>query len=106
MKTAVEYYQAPGHPYNCAQAVALGAGYENLVDELKCCGGGRAEGGICGALHTALLLSNPQQHEQIKAEFCRQAGALTCREIKGAAATPCSACVEIAAALLAEASKR
>lgn len=102
MKNAVEYFQAPGHPYNCAQAVAMGAGHEEMVDELKCCGGGRAEGGTCGALHTALLLSPPESREAVEAEFRKLTGALTCHEIKGAAKTPCNRCVEVAAELLAK----
>ena len=89
--------------YNCAQAVALGNGHEEQKEDLARCGGGRAPGGICGALHAALLLAPEDQREAIQAEFQRQAGALTCREIKGQTGTPCLQCVEIATALLEKA---
>ena len=100
---AIEYFSQPGHPYNCAQAVAMGAARPELAEALRTCGGGRAPGGICGALHAALLLAPEDQREAIQAEFQRQAGALTCREIKGQTGTPCLQCVEIATALLEKA---
>ena len=103
MSRAGELFTAPGHPFNCAQAVALGNGHEEQKEDLARCGGGRAPGGICGALHAALLLAPEDQREAIQAEFQRQAGALTCREIKGQTGTPCLQCVEIATALLAKA---
>ena len=103
MSRAGELFTAPGHPFNCAQAVALGNGHEEQKEDLVRCGGGRAPGGICGALHAALLLAPEDQREAIQAEFQRQAGALTCREIKGQTSTPCLQCVEIATALLEKA---
>ena len=103
MSRAGELFTAPGHPFNCAQAVALGNGHEEQKEDLARCGGGRAPGGICGALHAALLLAPEDQREAIQAEFQRQAGALTCREIKGQPGPPCLQCVEIATALLEKA---
>ena len=103
MSRAGELFTAPGHPFICAQAVALGNGHEEQKEDLARCGGGRAPGGICGALHAALLLAPEDQREAIQAEFQRQAGALTCREIKGQTGTPCLQCVEIATALLEKA---
>lgn len=47
----IEYFTTPGHPYNCAQSVALGTGHPELEEELRSCGGGRAPEGFCGALH-------------------------------------------------------
>ncbi|MGN0866574.1 MAG: hypothetical protein ACI4SG_02710 [Oligosphaeraceae bacterium] len=101
-----EYFTAPGHPYNCAQSVALGNGREELVEELSRCGGGRAPEGICGALHAALLLAPEEERPALQEAFRKEAGALTCREIKGGALTPCVQCVEIAAALLEKAQGR
>ena len=103
MSRAGELFTAPGHPFNCAQAVALGNGHEEQKEDLARCGGGRAPGGICGALHAALLLAPEDQREAIQAEFQRQAGALTCREIKGQTGTPCLQCVETATAPLEKA---
>ena len=31
----IEYFTAPGHPYNCAQSVALGTGHPELEEEYK-----------------------------------------------------------------------
>ncbi len=100
MSEAAKYFTLPGHPYNCAQSVALGAGRPILAEELRVCGGGRAPEGICGALHAALLLAPEESRGAIREAFRERAGALTCREIKGAAKTPCLACVELAAELL------
>lgn len=97
---AIEYFSQPGHPYNCAQSVAMGAARPELAEALRTCGGGRAPDGLCGALYAALQLTPPDRHEAVRQAFARQAGALKCREIKGAAApTPCARCVQIAAAL-------
>lgn len=98
---AEEYFCLPGHPYNCAQAVALGAGHAELKEQLAVCGGGRAPQGLCGALHAALLLTPEAEHERLTGEFVRQTGAMTCRAIKGGTPpTPCARCVAVAAALI------
>ncbi len=106
MSRSGEFYTAPGHPYNCAQAVALGNGHEELAEELSRCGGGRAPEGLCGALHAALLLAPPETRQALKEAFLKEVGALTCREIKGGTGTPCLQCVETAAALLEKAQGR
>ncbi len=100
MSEAGKYFTLPGHPYNCAQSVALGANRPILAEELRSCGGGRAPEGICGALHAALLLAPEERREEIRGAFRERAGALTCREIKGESKTPCLACVELASELL------
>ena len=99
---AIEAFSAPGHPYNCAQAVAIGAGREDLLSELAACGGGRAPAGHCGALHAALRIAPSEKHDAILAQFQAEAGALTCREIKGTTHFPCVKCVELASRLLSE----
>lgn len=100
MAKAVELYTAPGHPYNCAQAVAIAAGHPELEAEMKACGGGRAPEGRCGALHAAMTLLPPELHQQLLEEFAGMAGALTCREIKGGGRTSCSDCVALAEVML------
>ena len=99
---AQEAFSAPGHPYNCAQAVAIGAGREDLLTEFSACGGGRAPGGYCGALHAALCIAPSEKHAAIIAQFQSEAGALTCREIKGTTHYPCTKCVELGTRLLSE----
>lgn len=85
--------------HNCAQAVVEIAGRPDLVAPMANCGGGRAEGGLCGALWGALAVTPEKNHEAIRAEFERLAGSTRCREIKGTAKTPCRDCVAFGAAL-------
>ena len=81
----------------------MGAGHPERKDEMAACGGGRASGGMCGALYAVLQLTPPERHQAIIDAFKAQAGATTCREIKGAATpVPCAQCVAIADALRCE----
>ncbi|MBQ6470338.1 MAG: hypothetical protein IJJ33_00005, partial [Victivallales bacterium] len=93
MTKAEEIFSAVPKTHNCAQAVAAGAGRDDLVPALAACGGGRAPNGLCGALHAALAIAPEKHHEQIKAAFASATGAMTCREIKGATRTSCAKCV-------------
>lgn len=76
-------------------------GHDELVTELAACGGGRAPGGLCGALHAALLFVPEAKREDVIAEFKKSAGATTCREIKSSTGTPCAKCVAIGKSLVA-----
>lgn len=108
VKRAVEAYTR--ERMNCAQSVLRAYQQTHAVTEeqiaaAKAHGGGRAEGGLCGALHAALLLAKtPEQQQQIRAGFAREAGAETCKGIKGAGGSgyPCKDCVALAARLLQE----
>ena len=86
--------------YNCAQKVAYAnqAGQE-VIDSLAQMGGGRAPGGLCGALYSALQISKETEHERLKAEFAKRLGAATCRELK-AKGVPCPTCIATAIELL------
>ncbi len=106
MSRSGEFFTAPGHPYNCAQSVALGNGRQELAEELSRCGGGRAPEGMCGALYAALLLAPEAERPALQEAFQKEVGALTCREIKGQTGTPCLRCVEVASALLEKAQGR
>lgn len=101
MNKAVDIFTAIPKRVNCAQAVAEGLGVEALSPALSACGGGRAEGGRCGALHAALLLVPEEKREELAEKFRSEAGSGLCREIK-AAQFPCVKCVEIAARLAEE----
>lgn len=96
---AVEYFTAVPKLHNCAQAVAEGAGRKEMVADLAACGGGRAPGGLCGALYALLLLAPESEHQNLKEAFKKEAGALTCCEIKSQKLYPCSECVRTASAL-------
>ncbi|MDD3886639.1 MAG: hypothetical protein PHI35_07200 [Victivallaceae bacterium] len=106
MNRAVEVFSELPKTCNCAQAVAVGLGHEELKAELAMCGGGRAPEGRCGALHAALRLTPAEEHESIKAEFRRTAGSEFCRELKGVYQYPCVKCVELAAKLAEAAIKK
>lgn len=101
MNRAVELFTAVPKMHNCAQAVAAGAGEEELAAELKCCGGGKAPEGRCGALYAALRLTPEDSHAELIDRFCAAAGAETCREIKaGNPPYPCVECVRTGAELV------
>ena len=99
MNNAAELYQAVPKLHNCAQAVVCGFGREDLNEAMKLCGGGKAPGGMCGALFGALQLTAEEKHDKIKQAFACRCLAETCREIKSAG-TPCIECVKIAASLV------
>lgn len=100
MPTAEEIFARVPKTHNCAQSVAAGCGHEELLDDLAACGGGRAPGGLCGALHAALAILPEEKRAEAKAEFIRRIGAADCRTIKTGCGTPCSKCVAVAAALV------
>ncbi len=91
---------------NCAQAVLYA--YQQVrgetvlsIAELKPCGGGRAPGGLCGAIHGACLLA-PQNAEQLRHQFAERLGSVLCQELKRVHRQPCEVCVAEAAGLLEE----
>ena len=101
MNKAYELFTAVPKLHNCAQAVAAGAGNDELAQAMSVCGGGKATLGRCGALHAALMLTPENNHSALIAEFVQHAGAETCREIKAAEQPfPCAECVRLAAELV------
>lgn len=90
---------------NCAQAVLKafqtesGMSDEDIASAADA-GGGKAEGGLCGALYaTKLLLKNPAIQERFERDFETRAGALVCKEIRKLKQLPCRDCVALAAEL-------
>lgn len=98
MKPSMTFHN-PQYGHNCAQAVA----YKNVrlfpdesvVAEYKAYGGGRAEGGVCGALYAAMQ-ALPEKADEIKARFTERVGDWRCKEIKQRMQTPCAECCDIA----------
>lgn len=94
--------------YNCAQAILKAfQKYGRLPDQQilqhKSSGGGRAPGGICGALYAARLhLSDAAEISDMEAAFKEKAGYITCREIRKNKTLTCVQCVETAAKILKE----
>ena len=104
---AAEYFT--GSPrYNCAQAVLkafqeLHNVPEEQVAEFRRMGGGRAEGGLCGALYAArVLCQDPEGLAELEARFEREAGSTQCREIRKLKRLKCADCVRLAAGTLNE----
>ncbi len=92
-------FHHPVYCHNCAQAIAnkWKALYndENIVETMKSCGGGRAEGGLCGALYAAIQ-AIPTKREEIIAKFKAEAGDILCHDLKSKNRTPCVKCIDIA----------
>ena len=93
---------------NCAQSVLKAfreraAVSQQEIDAARGLGGGRAERGVCGALHAALrLVEDPAGKEALRRGFVERAGSESCREIRKAKAVSCLQCVEIASLLADE----
>jgi len=88
---------------NCAQSVYRGfqSPEEKIVAAQKL-GGGKAEGGRCGALAAALDLAGVKAADKLLEDFTSRAGAERCREIRAKKEVSCAQCVELAATLLKE----
>lgn len=98
---ALSTFREPPFMYNCAQTVCAAFGREDLLEEMKSCGGGRAPEGMCGALYGAVQVA-PERAEEIKSAFVAANGAWKCCDLKGG--TPrvaCQQCVRVAAQLVA-----
>jgi len=105
MKKFAQHYHA-NHLGNCAQSV--GAAWANAhkkdIDEVTqrfaACGGGRAEGGLCGAIYAAITL-HPEQKDKILEKFKAETGGfVNCKEIRPLKVTSCNECVGIAAGIV------
>ena len=103
--TALKAFRQPPARLNCAQAVLYawqevsGDRSVSLAD-VKAFAGGRAPGGLCGALYVACLVA-PKHADSLKSAFARQLGSPFCRELRATGNHVCSACVAEAAELLA-----
>ncbi len=106
MNKAVEIFSEIPRKCNCAQAVAAGLERDDLLPELATCGGGKAPGGRCGALHAAMLIAGEDRAEVVRAAFVAAAGSEYCKVLKQELKFPCVKCVETAAALAGSAGDR
>jgi len=81
------YFHALPDNLNCAQAVLKGFQKEfNIsneeIEEYRAWGGGRAKGGMCGALYAAERLLRQIGKESVVEEFNNRAGGVLCDDIK------------------------
>ncbi len=104
VKMAVHSYSKD--KLNCAQSILKAFSHrkditQSEIDAASILGGGKAFGGVCGALHAALLLHDDHEKKQAMREaFVRRAGSERCREIRAKRLISCAQCVELAAQLL------
>jgi len=111
-KRAVDYY-SKSKEYGCAQSILKS--FQDLYDvteetivEYKSFGGGRAEGGLCGAVYAAksLLDHESELATELESQFSKKMGTAKCREIRKANEFPCVECVRTAASLLQDIAER
>ena len=103
-KKSDEYFHALPEKLNCAQAILKGFQVEfkisdSEIEVYRAWGGGRAEGGVCGALFAADRLLHQIKKESIAVEFNKEAGGILCAEIKSNKFS-CAECVRIADELI------
>ena len=106
-KKAKEYFHCEGENYNCAQAVlkAFQKKFnvsDEMVEEYRKYGGGRADDNMCGALFavTQLIREHSEEKESIKKEFAKIFGSIKCKDILKSKQLSCKDCVKMAAELL------
>jgi hypothetical protein len=102
--TAISVFRRPPERLNCAQSVYYAwiksnGGDAAKLGELKSCGGGRAPGGLCGAIYAACLVV-PEKEQPLQADFESRLGSKYCAELRADKKHPCEACVALAAELL------
>jgi len=103
--TAVAWFRGK-HKLNCAQAIlkAFQSVFGTSDDEIKtfkAAGGGKAPGGVCGALNAARhLLRNPVLARELDTAFKREAGSARCKKIRKLKKLACGDCVALAARFL------
>lgn len=92
--------------FNCTQAVLKAFQAESGVSKeaifaAASAGGGKALGGVCGALHAAkVLLDDQGLFKNIADQFSQRAGSDQCYQIRMNRQIPCRGCVSLSAELL------
>jgi hypothetical protein len=82
-----EFFHTLPENLNCAQAILKGFQKDfNIsngeIEEYRAWGGGRAEGGVCGALFSAERILRQAGKESIIEEFRKETGSILCSDIK------------------------
>lgn len=73
--------------WNCAQSLLKGFQKEcsitdSEIEQFRAWGGGRAEGGVCGAMHAASHLLGEDSRKDLEESFVQEFGTFQCRELK------------------------
>ena len=108
-KTARKYFLGQGVArLGCAQSVAEALRKpfgldDELVQAMAGATGGRAPERYCGAVYAAMRVAEekaPHKKQVIEDHFKKEAGGVTCREIRSHRKLLCSDCVEQAAQIM------
>ena len=108
-KTARKHFLGQGViRLGCAQSVAESLREHHGLDDafikaMSGATGGRAPSGYCGAVYAALRVVEEKglhKKQEIEAFFKKEAGGVTCREIRSRGQLMCADCVEQAANFL------
>lgn len=101
--SAAAYFHNKTHNWNCAQSILKAYQYvsgledEELELSYRSKGGGRAEGGLCGAIYAAsLLVEKEGTRTELLARFESRTGGLTCAQLKGKCGRSCQELVAVA----------
>lgn len=106
---AAQYFHNASNNWNCAQSIIkhkqalLGLSDEAIELHYRSKGGGRAEGGLCGALYASLEVlgpGQPERRERLLRDFEREVGGTTCARIKGRCGRGCLELVTLSERLL------
>jgi len=94
------YFHTQPYDLNCAQAILKGFQKEfNIsdteIEDYKAWGGGRAEGGMCGALFAAEGLLRQIVKDSIIQKFIQSTGSPLCLDLRNSQFT-CVECIRIA----------
>ena len=107
-KSALDFFHAKPNNWNCAQTIAKAyQGITRATDDdieatLRSKGGGKAEGGLCGALYSAtqILGADSPEAKALLEEFRSRLGATQCHSLKAELHIPCNDTVNLADELL------
>lgn len=108
LSDALAYFHQAPYKLNCAQSIMKAAqGVTGISDEAIALqygdkGGGKAPGGLCGALYSAKQILGPDSPEAaaLEAEFEATLGGKCCKQLKGELKVPCERTVSLAQTLL------
>ncbi len=97
---SVEYFHKKPDNLNCAQSILKGFQQEfeisdETIESFRPFGGGRAEGGLCGAIYAANYLMRKKGLESLNEAFVKKAVYEKCRDIKQNKTCSCEECIRI-----------
>lgn len=109
-KRAKDYFHLMPNNWNCAQAIHkaeqdhTGFTDEYIEEHYRSKGGGRAEGGLCGAIYAvrSIVGDNTDSAHKATEQFGIRAGGLTCAQLRDKCGRSCAELVDLAQDVLNE----